>query len=109
MPNASAPNAPWVLVCESPQTMVMPGLGQPELRPDDVDDALARVADAVQRDAELGAVGLELVDLGGGHRVEDRQAAGGRRDGVVRGRDRLARTADADARAREGRRTPAGW
>ena len=25
MPNASAPNAPWVLVCESPQTTVMPG------------------------------------------------------------------------------------
>ena len=25
MPCASAPNAPWVLVCESPQTTVMPG------------------------------------------------------------------------------------
>ena len=33
-----------------------PGLGQPQLRPDDVDDALARVADAVERDPELGAV-----------------------------------------------------
>ncbi len=25
MPNASAANAPWVLVCESPQTTVIPG------------------------------------------------------------------------------------
>jgi hypothetical protein len=25
MPNASAPNAPWVDVCESPQTIVRPG------------------------------------------------------------------------------------
>jgi hypothetical protein len=25
MPCASAPNAPWVEVCESPQTTVMPG------------------------------------------------------------------------------------
>ncbi len=25
MPHASAPNAPWVLVCESPHTTVMPG------------------------------------------------------------------------------------
>ena len=44
-----------------------PRLGQPELRADDVDDALARVADAVERDPELGAVGLELVDLGERH------------------------------------------
>ncbi|MOA39971.1 hypothetical protein D3C78_1617940 [compost metagenome] len=25
IPNASAAKAPWVVVCESPQTMVMPG------------------------------------------------------------------------------------
>ena len=29
MPNASAPNAPWVEVCESPHTMVMPGWVKP--------------------------------------------------------------------------------
>ena len=29
MPNASAPNAPWVAVCESPQTSVMPGCVTP--------------------------------------------------------------------------------
>ena len=29
MPNASAPKAPWVEVCESPQTIVMPGWVSP--------------------------------------------------------------------------------
>ena len=29
MPKASAPNAPWVAVCESPQTSVMPGSVSP--------------------------------------------------------------------------------
>ncbi len=40
MPNAIAPNAPCVEVCESPHAIVMPGLGDSLLRPDDVDDAL---------------------------------------------------------------------
>ncbi len=61
-----------------------------------MDDALARVADAVERDPELGAVGLELVDLGERHLVDERQAAVGRRDRVVGGRDGLAGPADAD-------------
>ena len=43
MPNASAPNAPCVEVWLSPQTIVMPGCVSPSSRPDDVDDALARV------------------------------------------------------------------
>ena len=84
-------------------------LGEPELRTDDVDDALARRADAVERDAELGAVRLELADLGGGHLVEDRQVARRRRDGVVGGRDRLPRPADAQpARPKAGERLWAG-
>ncbi len=33
MPKASAPNAPWVLVCESPQTIVMPGWVSPSSGP----------------------------------------------------------------------------
>ena len=33
MPNASAPNAPWVAVCESPQTIVMPGWVMPSSGP----------------------------------------------------------------------------
>ena len=86
-----------------------PGLGQPELRADDVDDALGGVADAVERDPELGAVGLELVDLGERHLVDERQAAIGRRDGMVRGGHGLARPADADpARAQTGEGLRAG-
>ena len=33
IPNASAPNAPWVEVCESPQTIVMPGCVRPSCGP----------------------------------------------------------------------------
>ena len=33
MPNASAPKAPWVEVCESPQTIVMPGWVSPSCGP----------------------------------------------------------------------------
>ena len=97
IPNASAPNAPWVDGVRIAAHDRHPGLGQPELRSDDVDDALARVADAVERDPELGAVGLELVDLGERHLVDERQAAIGRRDRVVGGRDGLAGAAHADA------------
>ena len=33
MPNAMAPNAPWVDVCESPHTTVMPGWVSPSCGP----------------------------------------------------------------------------
>ncbi len=33
MPKASAPKAPWVAVCESPQQMVMPGWVSPRSGP----------------------------------------------------------------------------
>ena len=56
MPNASAPNAPCVEVWLSPQTIVMPGWVRPELRADDVHDALVAVAHRGQPDAELGGV-----------------------------------------------------
>ena len=97
IPNARAPNAPWVAVWLSPQTIVMPGLGQAKLGPDDVDDALVRAADPMERDAELVAVRRQLLDLGGGHLVEDRQVARVGRDRVVGRRDRLARVADGQA------------
>ena len=48
MPKASAPNAPCVLVCVSPQTIVIPGWVEPELRADHVHDPLSRVAHRVQ-------------------------------------------------------------
>jgi hypothetical protein len=66
------------------------GLGQPQLRADDVDDPLLRRAEAVDRDPELGTVRLELGDLGRGHRVEDGQGAWVRRHAVVGGRDGLS-------------------
>ena len=33
IPKASAPKAPWVAVCESPQTIVMPGWVTPSSGP----------------------------------------------------------------------------
>ena len=59
-----------------------PRLGQAQLRTDDVDDPLVRRTDAVEGNAELGAVLLEAAHLGGGHQVEDRQAP-------IRGGDRV--------------------
>ena len=70
------------------------GLGQAHLRADDVDDALVGRADAVERDAELGAVVGQHLDLGGGHGVGDRQAPIMGRDRVVGGRHGLAGPAD---------------
>ena len=85
MPKARAPKAPWVEVWLSPQTMVMPGLGQPELGPDDVDDALVGVAHRVAGDPELGAVGVEDLELPGRDRVGDGLVDVGGRDVVVGG------------------------
>jgi hypothetical protein len=53
MPCARAPRAPWVLVCESPQTTVMPGSVAPCSGPDDVHDALAAIVDRDLLDAEV--------------------------------------------------------
>jgi hypothetical protein len=47
------------------------GLGEPQLRAHDVHDALLRVAQRVQPDAELGAVAPQRLDLGAAHRVGD--------------------------------------
>ena len=93
MPNASAPNAPWVEVCESPQTTVMPGWVSPSCGPDDVHDALVAVAEGVQRHPELGAVAPQRVHLDPRHRVRDRQLDVHRRDVVVLGRQGQVRPA----------------
>jgi hypothetical protein len=58
-------------------------LGEALLGPDDVDDALERVADAVAGDAELGAVGPQHVHLAGGDRVGDGLVEPGGGDVVV--------------------------
>ena len=98
MPNAIAPNAPWVEVCESPQTTVMPGLGQPQLRADDVHDSLIKITEAVDPDAELRRVPAQGVDLGPRHRVGDRLVDVQGRGVVVLGGQRQVRPADRTAR-----------
>ena len=64
MPKARQANAPCVLVCESPQTTVMPGSVAPVLGADHVHDALTLVAERkVGLGAVLAHVGVERVDL----------------------------------------------
>jgi hypothetical protein len=65
-----------------------PGLGEPELRADDVHDALLGVVHGVERDAELRAVLAEGLDLRAGDRVGDRQQDVPGGDVVVFGGDR---------------------
>jgi len=63
-------------------------LGQPQLRSDGVHDALVRIPERVQADAELGAVGPQGLDLLPARRVRDRQVDVQRRGVVVLGGDR---------------------
>ncbi len=93
MPNASAPNAPWVEVWLSPHTIVMPGWVSPSSGP--MTCTMPRCGDRnpVQRNAERPAVVFELLHLPGRHLVEDRQRAVGGRDAVIHGRHRPIRTA----------------
>ena len=85
MPNARAPNAPWVDVWLSPHTIVMPGWVSPCSGPMTCTMPWPGLAHRVQPDAELGAVAGEhlhllagdrvlhrLVDVGGGHVVVHR-------------------------------------
>ena len=72
------------------------GLRDAELRPDDVDDALAVGAERVDRDPELVAVALERLDLDAAELVLDARRDGravGRRV-VVGGRERAVGAAD---------------
>src|SRR3954447_360788 len=74
------------------------GLGEAELRPDDVDDALVGVTHRMQADAELRAVLAQGLDLLTAHRIVDR--AVGRRHVVVLGGDGEVGTSyDATGRA----------
>ena len=72
MPNASAPNAPWVDVWLSPHTIVMPGWVRPSSGPITCTMPWLDAAQCVQRHAELGAVVAQPGHLLGGHRVGDR-------------------------------------
>ena len=69
-------------------------LREPLLRPDDVDDALAPVADAEVRQAELLGVLADGGDLRDGQRVGPRLVAVGRRHVVVDGQQREVGAAD---------------
>ena len=70
---------------------------QAQLRPDDVDDALAVALQVVERNPELAAVGLQRLDLRFGDGIADREAVFVRRDVVVhRGHGEL-RAADRPA------------
>src|SRR3954451_2675628 len=66
------------------------GLGQTELRADDVDDALVGVAHRMQPDAELRAVLSQRLDLLAADRILDRTVSGG--DVVVLSGDGEVRT-----------------
>ena len=74
------------------------GLGQPELRADDVDDALVDVAERVQPDAELLGVAAQRLDLRAAHGVGDRLVPVERRDVVVLGGEGEVGAAYATAR-----------
>ncbi|SKX94667.1 Uncharacterised protein [Mycobacteroides abscessus subsp. abscessus] len=74
------------------------GLGQSQLRTDDVNDALFLVAHGVQADTELFTVASQGVDLRARHRVGDGQVCVDRRHVVILGRDRQVRPVDGPAR-----------
>ena len=96
IPNAKAPNAPCVEVCESPHTIVIPGKVKPCFGSDNMHDALPDIVHAEQGDAEGAAIVFERVDLCRTDGVGDRQTTVGRRHIVIRhrkDRGRSSRTA----------------
>ena len=85
MPNAMAPNAPWVEVWLSPHAIVMPGLRQAQLWADDVHDALRAARQIEERHACLAAVALERRKHVLGHDVQERPPLIARGDDVIDG------------------------
>ena len=103
IPNASAPNAPCVDGVRVAAHDRHARLGQPELRPDDVDDALVRVAEAVERDAELAAVRRRA---GGPARRPSRRGSAGCAAWSGSSGRRSRRSAPGGGRVRPRRRSP---
>ncbi len=68
------------------------GLGQAQLRSDDVHDALVGIAHLVQSDAEFLAVAAQGLHLQARHRIGDRLIDVDRRDVVILGRDGQVQT-----------------
>ena len=109
MPNASAPNAPWVDVCESPHTMVMPGWVSPSWGP--MTWTIPWLGDprpwsGMPNSAQFA---VSWSTWAAAMRIEDRQVPRrrrhrvvGRRDGPLRVADRQASSAQAGERLRAG-------
>ncbi len=87
MPNAIAPKAPWVAVCESPQAIVVPGCVIPCSGPDHVDDALLAGGQVEISDAEVIAVFPDGINHLRGQRI-GRLVLVDRRHDVVDRRER---------------------
>ena len=103
MPKASAPNAPCVLVWLSPHTIVIPGLREAELGADHVHDPLMLAPEREERNAEVGAVLLELRELRARLHVDDGDAAVGRRAELSASSDPSSRACDRCAEPRSPR------
>ena len=109
MPNASAPNAPWVEVWRVAADDGHARLGEPELRADDVHDALLGVAQRVQPDAELRAVAC-AASRPACARPGRRSAGRCRSSGRCGPRWRASgRAGGPGGRPAAARRRPAGW
>ncbi len=74
MPCANAANAPWVLVCESPHTTVMPGKVAPCSGTDHMHDALTHIVHLEFGHAVLGTIGVQRFHLQTRDRIGDTRA-----------------------------------
>ena len=95
MPNAIAPNAPCVRGVRVAADDRHARLGQPELRADDVHDALLDVAERVQADAELLGVAC----------AASRPGCGDTGSAIGLSQSRVGTLWSSVARVRSGRRT----
>ena len=97
MPNAIAPNAPWVLVWESPQAIVVPGWVMPLLGPHDVDDALLAGRAVEKGDPVVAAVLAQVLDHGVSEGIGEGLCKLVGRDDVVHRGKRAVRHGDLEA------------
>ena len=97
IPNAIAPKAPWVLVWESPQAIVVPGCVIPCSGPTMWTIPCLPVGAVEEGDPELGAVPAQLLDHGVGERIGEGLAhlVGG--NDMVDGREGAVRHGDLQA------------
>ena len=97
MPNAIVPKAPWVLVCESPQTIVMPGCVRPRSGPTTWTmpwSPVSGVSSVTPKSRQFRLDGLHHLL---GQAVLQRAELAVGRDDVVDGGDGAVRVGDAQA------------